>query len=264
MSYILDALKKAAEQRGEGAPGYRRVVSAPAAPVDNRRTWTRIGLIALCAVAAGAVAFAAVRRTPVATVVVVAPQPSVVAPQPGVVAPQPAVVAPQRTVVAPQPAVVAPQRTVVAPQPAVVAPQRTVVAPQPAVVGRPPAEASRAPAPVSAPPRVVAPVVSAPREQAPTPRMAPAPSPVVPVTPRRDSPVPAVTPPSAPAPMAGGDAKLKLEVLVYSDVASERMVFINGRKYLQGDTVAEHARVEEIQPDGVVLSEQGRRFTLRH
>jgi type II secretory pathway component PulC len=67
-----------------------------------------------------------------------------------------------------------------------------------------------------------------------------------------------------PAPAAAGDAKLKLEVLVYSDVASERMVFINGRKYLLGDTVAERARVEEIQPDGVVLSEQGRRFTLRH
>jgi general secretion pathway protein B len=57
--------------------------------------------------------------------------------------------------------------------------------------------------------------------------------------------------------------KMKLEVLVYSDVAAERMVFINGRKYKQGDTVAERARIEEIRPDSVVLSEEGRRFTLR-
>jgi hypothetical protein len=232
MSYILDALKKAAEQRGEGAPGFRRVVSTPAPPVDNRRTWTRIGVVALCAVAAGAVTFAAFRRAPVVTVVV--------------------------------------------PQPAVVAPQPAIVVPQPAVVVRPPAAAPRAPAPVSAPPRVVAPVVSVPRELAPPSRMAPATRPVVAVTPRRYIPGAAATPlpapsaptaPSAPSvsvPVADGDAKLKLEVLVYSDVPSERMVFINGRKYVQGDTVAEHARVEEIQPDGVVLSEQGRRFTLRH
>src|SRR5918994_600801 len=170
MSYILDALKKAAEQRGEGAPGFRRVVSAPAAPVHNRGTWTRIGVIALCAVAAGAVTFAAFRRAHV---------------------------------------------TVVAPQPAVATPEAAAVAPQSAGVGRAPAEAPRAP--VSAPPRVVAPVISVPREEAPRPRTAPAARPVVAVTPRPDTPVAAVTPlsaptaptaTSAPVPVAGGDAKL--------------------------------------------------------
>jgi hypothetical protein len=245
MSYILDALKRAAEQRGEGAPGFRRVVSAPAAPAVSRRTWRRVGAVALCVVAAGAVTFAAFRRASVVTVV--APQPSVVPPQAAVVPPPPA-----------------------------------VVAPPPAVVGRAPGEAARAQRPVAGPARVVAPIVGVPRGQTPSPRSAPAARPVVAVTPRPDVPVNAVAPPPAPsapfpsapsAPsvtvpgpvaVAGGDVKLKLEVLVYSEVASERMVFINGRKYLQGDTVAEHARVEEIQPDGVVLSEHGRRFTLRH
>jgi hypothetical protein len=241
MSYILDALKKAAEQRGEGTPGFRRVVSTPAVPAVARRTWIRIGAVALCALAAGAVTFAAFRRPPVDTVVV-----------------------------APPPAVVAPQAAGVAPPPGVVAPKSPVV-------GRAPGEAERPQPSVTAPPRAVAPIVGVPREHAPPPRIAPATRPVVSVTPRHDVPVAAVTPlPASTAPIApsvpvagaavgaGGDAKLKLEVLVYSDVASERMVFINGRKYVQGDTVAEHARVEEIQPDGVVLSEQGRRFTLRH
>jgi hypothetical protein len=41
------------------------------------------------------------------------------------------------------------------------------------------------------------------------------------------------------------------------------MIFINGRKYVEGDSIDDRLRVEEIQEDGVVLSEQGRRFTLR-
>jgi hypothetical protein len=252
MSYILDALKKAAEQRGDGAPGFRRVVSAPAAPVDTRRTWMRVGLIALCAVAAGAVAFAAVRRTADVT---------------AVLAPQPGVLAPQAPVATPPAAVVAPPAAVVTPRPGVVTSQPAAVPAQPTVGGRALAETRRAPAPVSAAPRIGAPVGSSPREQPPAPRIAAAPSPVIAVTPRPQTAVPAVTPePALPTPASVADAntKLKLEVLVYSDVASDRMVFINGRKYVQGDTVAEHTRVEEIQPDGVVLSEQGRRFTLRH
>lgn len=219
MSYILDALKKAAEQRGESAPGFRRLVTTPPAPGENRRAWARRGVLALCAAAAGAIAFVAFRPAPVVTVAV--------------------------------------------------PPKAAVVARAPAEAPRMPPEASRAPAVAPPPPHVVAPLVSLPRVEAP-PRAVPARRlPVVVVTPRPDPPVAPATPmpapsaPPAPVPAATGDARLKLEVLVYSDVASERMVFINGRKYVQGDTVAERARVEEIQPDGVVLSEQGRRFTLR-
>src|SRR5258705_2101641 len=71
---------------------------------------------------------------------------------------------------------------------------------------------------------------------------------------------PAVPSPAAtPAERAG----LKLEALIYSDVPAQRMVFINGRRYAEGDMVDGRLRVEEIQEDGVALSDQGRRFTLR-
>ena len=41
------------------------------------------------------------------------------------------------------------------------------------------------------------------------------------------------------------------------------MVFINGRRYVEGDVIDGRLKVEEIQEEGVALSEQGRRFTLR-
>jgi type II secretion system (T2SS) protein B len=235
MSYILDALKKASEQRGESAPGFRRFVSSPPVPGENRRAWAWRGVLAMGAAAVGAIAFVALRTAP--DVIVTAP----------------------------------PRAAVVAPAPAE-APRAPAEAP------RAPAEAPRAPAAASPPPRVVAPLISIPRVETP-PRATPARRlPAVAVTPPRthppvappmhvpaSSPMPVLAPsaPAVPVPAASVDPKLKLEVLVYSDVATERMVFINGRKYVQGDTVADRARVEEIQPDGVVLSEQGRRFTLR-
>ncbi len=41
------------------------------------------------------------------------------------------------------------------------------------------------------------------------------------------------------------------------------MIFVGGRKYVEGDTIDGRLRVEEIREDGVELSEQGRRFTVR-
>jgi hypothetical protein len=74
--------------------------------------------------------------------------------------------------------------------------------------------------------------------------------------------VPAVTPPAAPTTLPGL-AGLRLEALIYSDVPEKRMIFVNGRKYVEGDTIEGRLRVEEIQEDGVALSEGGRRTTLR-
>lgn len=65
--------------------------------------------------------------------------------------------------------------------------------------------------------------------------------------------------PLAPPKPAG----LRLEALIYADRPAERMVFINGRKYVEGDSIEGRLQVQEIQEEGVVLSEQGRRFTLR-
>jgi hypothetical protein len=67
---------------------------------------------------------------------------------------------------------------------------------------------------------------------------------------------------AAPAtPPAPG--RLTLDVLVYSDVPAERMVFINGKKYIEGQTVDGDAVLEQITPDGAVLSQRGQRVVLR-
>jgi type II secretory pathway component PulC len=57
--------------------------------------------------------------------------------------------------------------------------------------------------------------------------------------------------------------RLTLDVLVYSEVPAERLVFINGRKYVEGQTLDGDAVLEQITPDGAVLQHQGRRIVLR-
>ena len=56
---------------------------------------------------------------------------------------------------------------------------------------------------------------------------------------------------------------MKITVLLYEEARSERMVFINDRKYVEGDYVDGRYLLESITPDGVVLSYQGERATLR-
>lgn len=58
-------------------------------------------------------------------------------------------------------------------------------------------------------------------------------------------------------------SKLKLQMVVYSDTPSQRLVFINNQKYLEGSAVDGQLRVETITPDGAVLTFQGKRFQLR-
>lgn len=55
---------------------------------------------------------------------------------------------------------------------------------------------------------------------------------------------------------------LNLDLHVYSETPAGRFVVINSRKYKEGGQLAEGPRVETITKDGVVLSNQGRRFTL--
>ncbi|HKQ64687.1 MAG TPA: general secretion pathway protein GspB [Methylomirabilota bacterium] len=93
----------------------------------------------------------------------------------------------------------------------------------------------------------------------------PAPPPAPPTPPRSGTPSIQTSPAPAPSvaatsPEAGS---LKLEALIYADAPAERMVFINGRRYREGDSIDGRLRVEEIREDGVELSDQGRRFSLR-
>jgi hypothetical protein len=67
----------------------------------------------------------------------------------------------------------------------------------------------------------------------------------------------------APAPTRADAQRFKLEVLSYSDVPAQRLVFINGRRYREGEMLDGSVKVEEIREDSVILSEAGQRFTLR-
>lgn len=132
---------------------------------------------------------------------------------------------------------------------------------------------------------VVAPAAGAP-VAAPSPEAsAPGPTPVTQPAAPAAAPAPTVFPPpvstagspqttpgpAQPAPVAepapaGGSATggqgLTLDVLVYSDTPSERLVFINGRKYVEGQRTEQGLVVEAITPQGAMLNDQGRRFLL--
>jgi general secretion pathway protein B len=59
-----------------------------------------------------------------------------------------------------------------------------------------------------------------------------------------------------------GLGALQMQLHVHSSVASSRFVVINGRRYSEGDTLAEGPLLEEIAAEGAVLSYRGRRFLL--
>jgi hypothetical protein len=94
--------------------------------------------------------------------------------------------------------------------------------------------------------------VPAPSSAPPATALAPAPSPDAAGAGR-------VTPPGP----SNALARLALDVLVYSEVPAERLVFINGRKYVEGQAVSEDAVVEQITPEGAILVQAGRRIVLR-
>ena len=55
---------------------------------------------------------------------------------------------------------------------------------------------------------------------------------------------------------------MHLDIHVYSGTASERFVFVNMKKYKEGDNLAEGPAIEEITRTGVILNHQGKKFTL--
>jgi len=74
-------------------------------------------------------------------------------------------------------------------------------------------------------------------------------------------PVSAGTPPST-SPAAVEEPKLIVQVVVYSDVPAQRLVFIDGRRYAEGDMVDAETVVERITPAGAVVTRRGQSFAL--
>ena len=56
--------------------------------------------------------------------------------------------------------------------------------------------------------------------------------------------------------------ELHLDVHVYSDVPIERFVFVNMKKYREGDRLREGPLLELITPQGIILQHSGQRFIL--
>jgi hypothetical protein len=56
--------------------------------------------------------------------------------------------------------------------------------------------------------------------------------------------------------------ELRLELHAFREQPRDRFVFINGRKYVEGERLAEGPQLQSIVPAGAVLAYAGRRFLL--
>ena len=79
-----------------------------------------------------------------------------------------------------------------------------------------------------------------------------------------------IEPPQAAAPPGASvqpplleDTPLRINTIVWALRPNERMVYVNGHKYVEGDTFENGAILEEIQQNGVILIQGGKRFRLR-
>jgi general secretion pathway protein B len=223
MSFILDALRKSENERQRSTvPGLAQVPLA--APTAQLPRWAVlvIGLLAAAVLALGAAWWQSAR----------APVTAATAPLPMV----------ERSVELPPAAPAAP------PQPA----RPFVAEPGEQVAGTALAAAAGAGAPDTTP--SFAEQEFAAREPQPA-------------TPARDEPAavrdePAL--PSAAALMADGVAlpPLRLELHAFGEQPRDRFVFINGRKYVEGERLVEGPQIVAIERTGAVLSHAGHRFLL--
>ncbi len=61
---------------------------------------------------------------------------------------------------------------------------------------------------------------------------------------------------------AAGLPELTVDLHIYTTDPAKRAIFINGHRYTRGARLAEGPLVEDITPDGALLSYRGRRFLL--
>ncbi len=160
----------------------------------------------------------------------------------------------------PAPAAAATQ-VAAAPPASVTSPPPVSAAPPPAITPAPQSELQAA---QNAPGQFAEPPLELYGETATQPPAAPDPT----LLPDARVSTPGVTygePPPDDAPTveaATGLPALTVDLHIYANDPAKRAVFINGRRYTQGAHTAEGPIVEEITPDGAVLSYRGRRFQL--
>lgn len=256
MSYILEALKRAdADRKAEAAatPAGRR----PAAIAAPRPLWPWLvgGGLVLNALLGGAV-FLGTRGS-----------------SPAVNAPSPVGVEHTEAVAETPPVMEAPGAEALrASTP--IAEKRIAEGAAPLTTARPtPPSPRTTPAQPSAPPQRTVPVQSPETRQpaAPTQPSAPAQATVPPqpvsreplARPQPEAKAVATPPTPSASNLQELASKLKIEVLVWADNPKERMVFLNGRKHIEGQALAGGAVIEQIVPDGIVLVHDGQRVRVR-
>ena len=66
-----------------------------------------------------------------------------------------------------------------------------------------------------------------------------------------------------PEPQPPPDTPLKIDMIVWAPRPNQRMVYVNGHKYVEGDTLENGAILEDIHQNGVMLIVRGKRIWLR-
>ena len=263
MSFILDALRKSehARQRQTG-PGLAEVPVAPAKPKTNVWATAAVALLVVNLLAVGilllrraqqddkAAATLPIESAPVASVAADTANPTLVVPSPTVGTPVTQGAAPVRAPID-EPA-----------GPGARNPLADEVGEMP---GASEASAQSAASAVPAGPRAVTRTSDARRGgsvvYAPVPEASDLPYSAPPAEPQAAPPV-AVMPTADEVTARGSVPPLHLDLHVYVAQPQQRFIFVNSRKYKEGDTLAEGPLVEQITPDGAVLNFQGSRFRL--
>ena len=150
-------------------------------------------------------------------------------------------------------------------------PARSLAEAESFIRGNQPAQAAQPmpPAPAVAPP--AAPARPAPRMAS----MAPEPTTSADESPRQRrrraraelqataAAIPPPTPAAEQHPLAPQELQLKIDMLVWAVEPRQRMVYVNGHKYVEGEKLENGAIVQQIEPDGIILLQQGQRLRLR-
>jgi general secretion pathway protein B len=266
MSFILDALRKSEHERQrQTGPALVEVPVAAPKPKANRWASAAIALLVINLVAIG-VLLLVKSRDESATRVVADEAPAVVP------APIPSAAGPASSAAAPAPSAQA-SVTQALPQPPVSAPPpmlRPALPPPPAAGTRssleqetssyvPPMDPAAAAAAAAPPP---GPAAVAPARRGSVVYQS------LPEAGLTSGDAPPQTPAATDLPRAddmtarGNLPEMRLELHVWSTKPQERFVFVNGRRYREGDSTADGATVEEITREGVIMNSGGNRFLL--
>ncbi len=286
MSYILQALRKAAQARGEAQdPGLRLV----RVDTHRRREWPWVLLVAILMLGGGLYWAGRNGMLPAGQewVTPSAPGTALRPPEPGLPAPATSP-SPLPVPNAPAPVARGPVEPPVSGNPPGTAAPPADTAGEltaPRVVSTPPGGAEQPAAepkgqPPAGTPTVASPPVREPAtsEQPPAEVIldtklledlaAPGPSPAGPRLPER--PEHGVDPAVAglplfeqmPSAVQAVVPDIRITVMAYSEVPADRIVYIKKQRYVEGDMVEGQFRIEHISRSGVVLSHQGQRFVL--